>query len=248
MIGQKPGLRFKFFRLLVFNSLKRKMGLDQAKYLIFGAAPMPDKTRQFFFSMNMYVNNIFGMSETSGPMTGLMPKDWADYNLKSAGKAIEGTDISFMDGTGEICFRGRNIFMGYLKNEEATRGAIDRQRRVHSGDVGKLDEKGNLLITGRIKELIVTAGGENVAPVIIENIVKEYAPFVSNAIVIGDKRKFISCLLTLRPTSLASEAPTRELAPEALDFFAKRGITGLKTIDEAVEDERVKKLVNEGKP
>lgn len=85
------------------------MGLDQAKYLVFGAAPMPDKTRKFFFSMNMYVNNIFGMSETAGPFTGLMPKDYADYNLKSAGKAIEGTQISFVPETDELCMRGRNV-------------------------------------------------------------------------------------------------------------------------------------------
>ena len=196
--------------------------------------------------MNMYVNNIFGMSETAGPFTGLMPKDYADYNLKSAGKAIEGTQISFVPETDELCMRGRNVFMGYLKNEDATRSTIDRQRRVHSGDVGKLDDKGNLLITGRIKELIVTAGGENIAPVIIENTAKEYMPFASNILVIGDKRKFISCIITLRPTSLASEVPSRDLAPEAIEYFEKNGIRGLTSIDEAVENPDFINLVNKG--
>lgn len=247
MMGEQPGFKFKFFRLLVFNALKKKMGLDQAKYLTFGAAPMPGKTRNFFFSMNMFVNNIFGMSETTGPMTGLMPRDYNDYNLKSAGKALDGTDISFVKETEEICFRGRNIFMGYLKNEESTRKTIDSQRRVHSGDKGQLDEKSNLLITGRIKELIVTAGGENIAPVIIENIAKEHMPFASNIVLIGDQRKFISCLITLRPDSLASEIPSNNLAPEAIEYFQKNGIVDVTTIDQAIVNEQVINLVNKGK-
>lgn len=186
MKGQDPGLKYKLFNKLVYGSIKKKLGLDQAEYVLFGAAPMPSKTRNFFFDLGIFISNIFGMSETSGPMTGLFKDQYSNYNLKSAGQAIEGTNIYIMSQDGEICFRGRNIFMGYLKNEEATRSTLDRERRLHSGDVGKVDEQGNLHITGRIKELLVTAGGENVAPVIIENIAKEYMPFVSNIMLIGD--------------------------------------------------------------
>jgi long-chain-fatty-acid--CoA ligase ACSBG len=248
MKGQNPGLKYKLFNKLVYSSVKKKLGLDQAEYLLFGAAPMPSKTRNFFFHLGMFVNNIFGMSETSGPMTGIFKEEYADYNLKSAGKAIEGTEIHILSDSGEICFRGRNIFMGYLKNEEATRKTIDRQRRLHSGDVGKLDEKGNLMITGRIKELLVTAGGENVAPVIIENIAKEYMPYISNIMLIGDQRKFISCLISLRTISTPSEDPVRELDPEIISYFQKQGIPGLKTVDDAVDNQKVIDLVNQGKP
>ena len=102
------------------------------------------------------------------------------------------------DKEGELCFKGRNMFMGYLKNEEETRRAKDVQGYVHSGDIGYIDKEGFLHITGRIKELIITAGGENVAPVPIEEKLKELCPILSNVVLIGDDRKFISALLTLK--------------------------------------------------
>ena len=88
--------------------------------------------------------------------------------------------------------------MGYFKDENATRNTIDADRFLHSGDVGKLDKKGNLWITGRIKELIITAGGENIAPILIEEEIKKSIPIVSNAMVIGDARKFLTAILTFR--------------------------------------------------
>ena len=88
--------------------------------------------------------------------------------------------------------------MGYFKDENATRNTIDADRFLHSGDVGKLDKKGNLWITGRIKELIITAGGENIAPILIEEEIKKSIPIVSNAMVIGDARKFLTTILTFR--------------------------------------------------
>lgn len=88
--------------------------------------------------------------------------------------------------------------MGYFKNEQSTRESIDGDSYLHSGDLGRLDAKGNLQITGRLKELIVTAGGENVAPVIIENEVLKALPIVSNCMVVGDYRKFLACILTLK--------------------------------------------------
>lgn len=245
MKGLDPGLKYKLFNKLVYGSVKKKLGLDQAKFVLFGAAPMPAKTRNFFFNLGMFISNIFGMSETSGPMTGLFPKMYPDYNLKSAGKAIDGTNIYIMSEDGEICFRGRNIFMGYLKNEEATRKSIDRLRRLHSGDVGQLDEKGNLLITGRIKEILVTAGGENVAPVVIEEIAKENMPFISNIMLIGDQRKFISCMLSLKTTTIPADLPNRELDPDLINWFKKEGID-VTTVDEAVINPGVIELVNQG--
>lgn len=117
------------------------------------------------------------MSECAGPQTITDPTNYEDLGinfLKSCGSAIIGTEMK-IDGNpeGEICYRGRHIFMGYFKNEQATRETIDAQGYLHSGDVGQLDSKGNLSITGRIKELIITGGGENVAPVLIENEIKK---------------------------------------------------------------------------
>lgn len=233
------------FNKLVYSSIKNKLGLDQAEYILFGAAPMPAKTRNFFFDLGMYVDNVFGMSETAGPMTGLFKDEYMNYNLKSAGRTIDGTKAYVLE-TGELCFRGRNVLMGYLKNEEATRSTIDELRRLHSGDKGEFDQNGNIMITGRIKELLKTAGGEYVAPVIIENIIKENMPFVSNAMVIGDQRKFVSCLLTIKTTTLASDAPNRVLDPETAKFFAANGIPGAKTVDDVVDHPSFKQLVQKG--
>lgn len=88
--------------------------------------------------------------------------------------------------------------MGYFKDDAATKSTIDEEGFLHSGDLGRLDKRGNLIITGRLKELIITAGGENIAPVLIENDIKRNMKFVSNCMVIGDKRKYLTVLLTLK--------------------------------------------------
>ena len=145
------------------------------------------------------------MSESSGPETISSFKTFEkvdDDCLKSCGSALNGTEILIFNpdntGEGEICYRGRNRFLGYFKNEQETRLTIDKQGFLHSGDLGRLDKTGNLSITGRIKELIVTAGGENVAPIIIENIIKLELPIISNSMVIGDMKKYLSVILALK--------------------------------------------------
>lgn len=98
----------------------------------------------------------------------------------------------------QLLYSGRNIFMGYYKNEEDTRKTIDDRGFLHSGDEGMFDEKGNMYITGRLKELIITAGGENIPPALIENEIGTALPIVSQSVVIGDKRKYLTCLLCLK--------------------------------------------------
>ena len=147
---------------------------------------------------------------------------------------------------GELCFRGRNIFMGYLKNEQATRDCLDSCRRVHSGDEGYLTKDGVMHITGRLKELLVTAGGENVAPVIIEMNVKEELPFVSNVMALGDHRKYVAAMISFKVTSQASETPNRILLPEVIEYLESQGIKGMKTVEEVINNPEVKKLVQAG--
>lgn len=251
MKGEEPGIVFRLFEKLVFKTVKEKLGLDQAVELLSGAAPLQKKTREFFFSMNMFINNIFGMSETSGPMTGILPQDYAKYDLDSAGLAIPGSEVIVVrqdekTGTGELCFRGRNVFMGYLKNEIATREAIDSQGRVHSGDEGKLDQRGVMSITGRFKELLVTAGGENVAPVPIELDIKSELPFLSNVTLIGDHMKFVSAIITFKVTSTPLALPNHDLLPEAIEQLENKGIKKVKTVEQAIANEKVKKLIQKG--
>ena len=172
-LKQDVPLAFKLANRLVFSKVKHTLGLDQCALFFFGAAPLSSDIRQYFLSLNIPLINVYGMSESSGPQTITNPRNFDHFDaqyLKSCGSAIHGVEMK-IDGPqeGEICYRGRHVFLGYLKNEQATADTIDAEGYLHSGDVGTLDAKGNLSITGRIKELIITAGGENVAPVLIEN-------------------------------------------------------------------------------
>lgn len=143
------------------------------------------------------------MSECSGPQTVTDPRNFDHFDdkyLKSCGSAINGVEMKINGPEeGEVCYRGRHVFMGYLKNPQATSETIDAEGYLHSGDVGQVDSKGNLSITGRIKELIITAGGENVAPVLIENEIKKYlGDVVANSMVIGEQKKYLTVLISVK--------------------------------------------------
>ena len=144
---------------------------------------------------------------------GTIGKDLPGFHTKLDKEAPGVAEIC--PGAGELCMRGRNVFMGYLGAAEKTREAFDADGWHHSGDVGTVDEEGFYTITGRIKEILITAGGENVPPFIIEDMVKikskliiiiltqtfkvkKELPCLSNVVLIGDRRKFLSCLVTLR--------------------------------------------------
>jgi long-chain-fatty-acid--CoA ligase ACSBG len=121
-------------------------------------------------------------------------------------------------GEGEICFRGRHVMLGYMKDQVKSRATIDSQNWLHSGDVGRFDEDGFVYITGRIKELIITAGGENIAPVPIEQFVLSVLPGVSKIVMIGDRRKYNIALITLLTEPDENGQPTDKLTGEALEI------------------------------
>lgn len=143
--------------------------------------------------------NAYGLSETSG---GATLQEFPNYKLDKAGKPLPGSEIKIYNpdenGIGEICIRGRNVFMGYLKNEGDTIEVLDSDRFFHTGDIGFLDNDGFLEITGRLKEIIITAGGENISPLPIEQRLKEVCPLISNCVIIGDEMKYLICLFTLK--------------------------------------------------
>jgi len=149
-------------------------------------------------------------------------------------------------GIGEICMRGRNIMMGYFKNDQATKEMIDAQGYLHSGDLGKFTEKGFLKITGRIKELIITAGGENVAPLIIEDTFKEFCPIVSNIMVIGEQQRFLSALITLKAeVDPSTGTPSKQLTGEARNYLKNNLQVDAKTTDEALASDKVQQFIKE---
>ncbi|NWV44640.1 ACBG2 ligase, partial [Daphoenositta chrysoptera] len=218
-------VNFRLARQLVYRKVRKAMGLERCTKCYTGAAPITRDTLEFFLSLNIPVLELYGMSESSGPHTVSLPHA---FKLGSCGKELAGCHTLIhkpdRDGTGEICFSGRHIFMGYLNMEDKTKEAIDEDGWLHSGDLGKHDKDGFLFITGRIKELIITAGGENIPPVPIEDAVKNAVPIISNAMLVGDKAKFLAMLLTLKCVVDADTGePGDDLTPEALEFCQKLG-------------------------
>ena len=176
---------------------------------------------QYFASLDMPLFNLYGMSESTGATT---VHTLTKFNLTSAGWAMPGTDLRIdnpdENGEGEICMRGRNTMMGYLKNEKATLETIDSQGYVKSGDKGKINDQGFLYITGRIKELIITAGGENIAPVPVEDNFKLFCPPCSNIMLVGEQQRFMACLITFKvEVDMKTGLPSHDLTQEAQSFF-----------------------------
>ncbi|XDV49206.1 hypothetical protein PO909_018498 [Leuciscus waleckii] len=218
-------LNYRLAKRLVFRKVRKALGLDRCTRCYTGAAPITKDTLEFFLSLDIPLFELYGMSESSGPHTISLPDA---FRLTSCGKVIPGCKTKIFnpdaDGNGEICFWGRHVFMGYLNMPDKTEEALDTSGWLHSGDLGKHDQNDFLFITGRIKELIITAGGENIPPVPIEDAVKEAIPLISNAMLIGDKRKFLSMLLTIKcQVNSETGAPEDELTPEAVELCHKLG-------------------------
>uniref|UniRef100_A0A8D2KVB4 Long-chain-fatty-acid--CoA ligase ACSBG1 n=1 Tax=Varanus komodoensis TaxID=61221 RepID=A0A8D2KVB4_VARKO len=221
----KP-FRMRLADALVLAKIRHALGFSHCQKHFCGAAPLSTEVLQFFLGLNIPLYEAYGMSETTGPHCMSGPHVYRHY---SCGKAVPGCKVKLVnedeDGNGEICFWGRTVFMGYLNMEDKTREAIDEHGWLHSGDLGKIDQDGFVYVTGRIKELIITAGGENIPPVPLEDAVKKELPaLISNAMLIGDHKKFLSMLLTLKCTlDPDTSEPTDCLTQEARDFCQKVG-------------------------
>ena len=168
----------------------------------------------------------------------------------SCGKAFEGEQVIIdcpnETQNGEIIIKGRHVFMGYINKREKTSETIDQNGFYHTGEVGYMDKDGFLTITGRIKELLITRGGENVAPVLIENnIKKELGDVISDVVVIGDNEKFLTCLITLR-VNIVDEMPTQEIDDLVqFNLFKNEGID-VKMIEDAINNKRFNKYIEDG--
>jgi long-chain acyl-CoA synthetase len=189
-------LRHAVFGRLVYGRLRAAVG-GRMRYAISGGAPLGERLGHFFRGVGITVLEGYGMTEATGAAT--MNRPGAN-KIGTVGQPLPGVSIRTV-GDGEIQIKGSNVFPGYWHNDTASREALDPDGWLHTGDTGALDDEGFLRVTGRTKELIVTAGGTNVAPAVLEDRIRAN-PLVSECMVIGDGRPYVAALVTLDAQAL----------------------------------------------
>jgi long-chain acyl-CoA synthetase len=175
----------------VFWKLKERLGFDRVRIGVSGAAPISHEILKFFQSIGIPIREGYGMTETTG--ISHMSSE-VDYKVGTVGKALPETQVKIAED-GEILVKHAGIFKGYYKDEEQTKEVLV-DGWMHTGDVGMIDEEGYLKLTDRKKDLIITAGGKNIAPQYLENLLK-FSPYINDSVVIGDRRKYLSALIVI---------------------------------------------------
>ena len=251
--GSTSGKPFFFFLAeTLLHQAHIALGFDRCDAFYVGAAPTEVKILKYFASLNIPIMELFGQSECTGPHA---VNTYTAWKVGTVGRPLGCTETKLGETDGELCYRGRHVFAGYMGMLDKTKEAIDPEGWLHSGDVAAIDKdhapdipqpSGFISITGRIKELIITAGGENVAPVHIEDELKAAMPALSNAMVIGDRRKFLTVLLCLRVEMDVEEGvASNKLTGQALATSKEIG-SAATTTDEAREDVAWQKYLDEG--
>jgi long-chain acyl-CoA synthetase len=184
-------LSYQLAYFSVFWKLKQRLGFDKVRLGFSGAAPISHEILKFFQSIGIPIREGYGLTETTG-ITHI--SDEEHFKLGTVGRALPGSEVMIAED-GEILIKHGGIFQGYFKEPEATAAALEGGW-FHTGDVGEIDSEGYLKITDRKKDLIITAGGKNVAPQYIENLLK-FSPYITDAVVIGDRRKYITALIVI---------------------------------------------------
>lgn len=194
--GKTPSFGLKALNWVVgtmgLTNIRTFMGIGKARFALTGAAPISPDMIRWFRALGLRLREAYGLTESVGLAT-VMPFEVNEAG--SVGVAPDGIEIALSDA-GEILVRGRNVFMGYLNKPEQTAETIGADGWLHTGDVGVIGNNGFLKITDRLKDVIVTAGGKNITPSEIENQLK-FSPYIADAVIIGDQRKFLSCLIMI---------------------------------------------------
>jgi long-chain acyl-CoA synthetase len=201
---------------LVFRKIRERMG-GRLRFFISGGAPLSREIAEFLHAMGVLILEGYGLTETSTVTT---VNRLERYKFGTVGKALPGAELRIA-ADGEILVRGPHIFREYFNDPAATREAIDADGWLHTGDIGTLDEEGFLRITDRKKDIIVTSGGKNIAPQNVENLLKN-DPLVSQAFVYGDRRKYLTALITLSPEEIGNWAAQKGIPEKDLEALSKR--------------------------
>lgn len=192
--------------VFLFRALKERLGLQHARAAVSGAAPIAPELLEFFMGIGVPMSEAYGQTENCAVATANPPDD---VKVGTVGKPVAGIELRLDEETGEILTRHPAVFPGYWNRPDATAEAIDEQGWLHTGDVGEWDGD-HLRIIDRIKDIIITAGGKNISPSEIENSLKT-SPFIKEAIVIGDRRKFISALIGIDDDVVGNWAQARKI-------------------------------------
>jgi long-chain acyl-CoA synthetase len=202
--GKTPSLPLRLLYraadFLVLDNLKRSMGLHRARGAATGAAPIAPELIKWFMALGIDMREVYGQTENCGLATAMPPQK---IKLGTVGVGRPGTEVK-ISPQGEILLKGPHVFLGYYKNAQKTAETIV-DGWLHTGDVGEIDRDGFLRITDRMKDIIITAGGKNITPSEIENQLK-FSPYIADAVVIGDQRRFLSCLIMIDHETVAQFA------------------------------------------
>src|SRR4051795_5155568 len=188
------------FSRLVYGKLRDALG-GRCQYAVSGGAPLGERLGHFYRGIGVTVLEGYGLTETTAALTVNLPEA---LKIGTVGRPIPGTSVRVAED-GELLFKGGQVFVGYWKNDAATAEVLESDGWFHTGDVGEVDDEGFVRITGRKKEILVTAGGKNVAPAVLEDRVRAHA-LVDQCLVVGDGRPFIAALVTLDRESIAAWA------------------------------------------
>jgi long-chain acyl-CoA synthetase len=210
---------------LALRNIRVMLGLNRIRYAATGAAPISPDLIRWYWALGVKMFEVYGQTENAGLATANYP---GHVRIGSIGVAAPGTEVR-LSPQGEILLRGPHIFAGYLNKPEKTAEAL-RDGWLHTGDVGEMDETGFVRITDRMKDIIITAGGKNVTPSEIENQLK-FSPYISDAIVIGDKRNYLTCLVMIDHDNVVKFAQDHDVpftnyaslcrAPEVIELIGK---------------------------
>ena len=206
-------LEWRLLDRIVGAKIRDGLGLDQARILVSGAAPISAALVRWFHGIGLPITEVYGQTEDCGPATLIPP---GQMRIGSVGPPLPGVEVRIADD-GEVLVRGGSVCSGYWSNETATAALLDADGWMHTGDLGSLDADGWLSITGRKKDLIITSSGQNVAPQLIETRLQA-EPLIANAVVVGDGRPYLTALVTLDPQQLSRWAHEHRklFDPEAL--------------------------------
>jgi long-chain acyl-CoA synthetase len=217
-------LHYRIWDILVLQNLRRMIGMNRLRRGTTGAAPISPDLLRWFRAIGIEIYEGYGMSESAG----LISLNTSRHSkVGTVGKVVPGGEVRIGEGE-EIQFRAANVIAGYWKAPDKTNETIVEGGWLRTGDVGHIDNSGYLTITGRLKDIIITAGGKNITPAEIENRLK-FSPYISDAVVIGDGRKYLTCLVMIDQENVEKYAQDRRVpfgdfaslcaAPEVQDLI-----------------------------